>query len=141
MFSRIYICIGLAALSAAVLCAQQTKLSIQAPRTPPDNGKLMYANYCASCHGLDGSGHGPTAKVLKFPPPDLTTIAKAHNGVYPAQHVEAVLRFGVDNPAHGSKEMPVWGPVFQSIDRTGGTPIQALRINNLVRYVKTLQTK
>ncbi len=142
MLSRIYICIGIAALSAAVVCAQQTKITIQAPRTPADNGKVMYENYCASCHGLDGRGRGPTAEALKFPPPDITTMTKSHNGTYPAQHVEAVLRFGVDNPAHGSKEMPIWGPVLKSMDHAeGSNPVQALRITNLVRYVETLQVK
>jgi mono/diheme cytochrome c family protein len=142
MLRRIYFATGVAALSAAVLCAQQSKITVRVPRTPADSGKQMYVNHCAPCHGVDGRGHGPTAAALKFPPPDLTTIAKAHNGVFPAEHVEAVLRFGVDNPAHGSKEMPVWGPLLRSRDEIGGTnPEQALRMSNLVRYVKALQVK
>ncbi len=33
----------------------------------------MYGRYCATCHGKDGAGKGPTARFLKVKPRDLTT--------------------------------------------------------------------
>ena len=42
--------------------------------------------------------------------------------------------------AHGSQEMPVWGPVFRSISGGHQAEVQ-LRINNLTEYVASLQKK
>ena len=40
--------------------------------------------------------------------------------------------------AHGSKEMPVWGPVFLNMAQHGPAVMQ-LRIRNLTRYVESMQ--
>ena len=40
------------------------------------SGKKIFANYCASCNGIDGRGSGPAAAALKPAPRDLTTLAK-----------------------------------------------------------------
>lgn len=36
-----------------------------------DRGAVVFATYCASCHGPDGRGDGPAAAALKPPPVDL----------------------------------------------------------------------
>ena len=76
------------------------------------------------------------------------------------------IKAGPSVPAHGSKVMPVWGPIFlqgDSTDTPGQTPPQTpagvaeeseqpgrhgataaevqLRIYNLMEYVRTLQVK
>jgi protein-S-isoprenylcysteine O-methyltransferase Ste14 len=109
--------------------------------TSASSGREMYMSYCAACHGADGKGDGPAASALKEPPPDLTTLAENNGGKYPADHVAAVLRFGVEAPAHGSKEMPTWGDLFAAL-HGGHTSAQVnLRIANLNDYIKSLQTK
>lgn len=131
-----------AAMVAASGYAQQAQVTIPVNKTRADNGRQMYVNYCAPCHGVDGRGNGAVATELKVPPPDLSMLSKNNQGMYPAVHVEAVLRFGVSSPAHGSKEMPIWGPVFHTLDHpAGSSDIEALRISNVVRYVETLQAK
>lgn len=70
----------------------------------------------ASCHGADARGEGPAAFVLKTPPPDLTTLAKRHSGKFPYAYVVDVLRFGTRIFAHGSSDMPIWGPIFGSME-------------------------
>jgi len=55
-------------------------------------------------------------------------------GLYGAIHGD------VDVPAHGSKDMPVWGAVFQSIGHDNGTQAQ-MRIANLTSYIKEIQAK
>jgi mono/diheme cytochrome c family protein len=108
--------------------------------TSPVSGKQMFNSYCAVCHGKDAKGGGPATPDLKSVPPDLTTLAKRHDGKFPADYVTSVLRSGVQAPAHGSTDMPVWGPLFASI--SGNDPaIVNMRISNLVRYLELLQAK
>lgn len=103
-------------------------------------GKETYASYCAACHGKDAKGNGPAAPALKVPPPDLTKIAQRHNGTFSAADVEATIR-GTNRSidAHGSEDMPIWGPVFSSM--TDNRDVTTLRVRNLVRYLETLQDK
>ncbi|MFZ3215957.1 MAG: c-type cytochrome [Candidatus Acidiferrales bacterium] len=108
-------------------------------QTAPLSGAGMFRDYCAVCHGKDAKGHGPAAPALKQPPADLTTLAKRHGGKFPDSYVANVLRHGVKAPAHGDAEMPVWGPLFTSMDSDQG--IMYVRISSLVSYIKSLQTK
>jgi len=116
------------------------KLVIPAPKTDPTNGKLMYASYCAPCHGAEGRGNGPVAGALKTQPTDLTALAKANHGKYPETHIVAVLRFGTETNSHGSAQMPVWGTIFGKMSKLNSHD-QDLRTANLTRYLQTLQAK
>jgi hypothetical protein len=77
---------------------------------------------------------------MKAPPTDLTQLTKSHDGKYPANMVAGTLRFGSGPASHGSADMPVWGPLFQSLDRYHDSSVQQ-RISNLVKYIETLQAK
>ena len=106
----------------------------------PTSGKDMFDNYCAVCHGKDGKGGGPAASALKTAPTDLAGLAKSAGGKYPASHVAAVIRGQATTAAHGSQDMPVWGPLFSTISQGHEAQVQQ-RITNLVDYVGTLQAK
>lgn len=108
--------------------------------TSPTSGKEMFDNYCAVCHGKDGKGGGPAASALKTPPTDLTALSKSAGGKYPAPHVAAVIGGQANSAAHGSQDMPVWGPLFSSISQGHDAQVQQ-RIANLVNYIETLQAK
>jgi mono/diheme cytochrome c family protein len=121
----------------------QTKTTIQhvaIKPTSPASGKDMYKSYCAVCHGTDGKGGGPAASALKTPPADLTLLSKNNGGKYPALKVTSTIRGGSSNPAHGSKEMPVWGPLFVEISNGHEAEVQQ-RVTNLTHYIETLQAK
>jgi len=111
--------------------------------TSPTSGQEMYVSYCAACHGRSGKGDGPAAPALKVPPPDLTVLASKNNGKFPGDHVAHVLRFGVDAPAHGTKEMPMWGPLLGSLQghTSENEALIQLRIANLTKYIESLQAK
>ena len=113
---------------------------VPATYTNPTSGKEMYDSYCASCHGQDGKGDGPAAPALKMPVTDLTTLAAKNGGVFPAAHVASVIKGESMTPAHGSKTMPVWGPIFMSISGHSTADVQ-LRIRNLTNYLQSLQGK
>src|SRR6201993_5576172 len=74
-----------------------------------DAGKAEFQSSCATCHGTDGKGKGPVSEQLKVPPPDLTILAKKNNGVFPTNAVYETI-YGLKTiPAHGTREMPIWG--------------------------------
>ena len=136
----------LAALSSTALCgiAQQTTPQIkQVPiqQTSAVSGQEMYNTYCAVCHGVDGRGNGPAAPALKTPPKNLATLSVRNGGTFPWSHVQTVLKFGVETPAHGSAEMPIWGHLFSTLQP--GNKTSALladqRIGNLSNYLKQMQ--
>ena len=108
--------------------------------TSPASGQEMFTTYCAVCHGTDGKGGGPAASALKVPPTDLTQLSKNNGGKFPALKVSSILRGTSDLPAHGSKEMPVWGPLFRSMSGGHESDVQQ-RLANLTQYVETLQAK
>ena len=41
--------------------------------------------------------------------------------------------------AHGSREMPVWGPIFSGLDPSPART--QMRIENLVQYIESIQQK
>jgi mono/diheme cytochrome c family protein len=80
-----------------------------------DIGKSEFQSSCASCHGTDAKGKGPVSDQLKIPPPDLTMLAKNNNGVFPTNAVYETI-YGLKTiPAHGTREMPIWGERFNPI--------------------------
>jgi hypothetical protein len=54
----------------------------------------------------------------------------------------AVLQFGPEarGAAHGTAQMPVWGPILGNMDQ-GNQQNKQLRIANLSRYIESLQVK
>lgn len=111
-----------------------------APITSAASGKEMFEAYCASCHGKDAKGDGPAAPALKKAPANLTMLAKITGGKYPSSKVTAVLRGDATLAAHGTQEMPVWGPVFWKMSQGHEGEMQQ-RIANLNRYIESLQAK
>ena len=138
------------ALQAAVLLAG---LFAAASTAPDDNAKKktdqpvqlihslkspdLYRSYCASCHGTEGKGDGPVAPALNSKMPDLTTIAQRNGGVFPATRVNKIISGDQIIFAHGTREMPVWGPIFHQVqeDRDYGE----VRLQNLTNYLKSIQ--
>jgi mono/diheme cytochrome c family protein len=114
--------------------------NVPATYTNPAVGKEMYTSYCASCHGVDGKGDGPAAPALKMPATNLTALSARNGGTFPATHVAAVIQGSAMTPAHGSKEMPVWGPIFLTMGGHSSAQAQ-LRIRNLTNYLESIQAK
>jgi mono/diheme cytochrome c family protein len=136
------ICLGVFLVGQGTMLAQKEEKKIEKVAmvpSDPSSGPQMYKDYCAVCHGADGKGGGPAASALKTPPPDLTTMAKRYGEKSVALKVDATLRFGAGNKAHGTADMPVWGPLFSQADRNQQAVV--MRISNLSKYVEGLQQK
>jgi hypothetical protein len=131
---------GAIAVGMAYADQARTKVIIPVSKTSPTSGKQMFTNYCAPCHGVDARGNGPAAAALKMRPTDLTGMCKKNHGKFPDTHIVTVLQFGVEVPAHGSAEMPVWGPILGKMNQAN-TQDKLLRISNLTRYLESIQAK
>lgn len=125
-------------LTGARLDAQTVKQGT-APRIQSIEGVDSYKAYCAVCHGPQGKGNGPAATALKKVPADLTTIAKRNGGKFSTADAEAVIMGRQVLASHGSRDMPIWGPVFQSL--APDDSFMKLRVANLVDYIKSIQTQ
>jgi mono/diheme cytochrome c family protein len=124
---------------AAVRGAHGQRLDVTPSLVHPSmRGQDIFEFYCAPCHGLDGTGGGPVAVALKTRPPDLTKLAARTGGGFPRDRADALVAGGPDElPAHGSPDMPIWGPIFRALD-----PSDALadeRIRNVVEYIESMQ--
>jgi mono/diheme cytochrome c family protein len=131
-------CVLLFAIFAMSLKGHSNVDQTQFPLTYVPSGQEMYHQYCAACHGVDAKGNGPAASRLKTMPPDLTKLAQRNMGKFPYDYVTGILRFGPGPTAHGSSDMPTWGPIFQFIDKDNERAVQQ-RIKNLSNYLASLQ--
>jgi mono/diheme cytochrome c family protein len=103
------------------------------------NGAEIFRDYCAPCHGLDGRGNGPVAPALKFKVPDLTQISKRAGGKFPSARIKAIIEGTETVSGHGSREMPIWGPVFHQI--AVDQDLGAVRTANVTSYIESMQRK
>ncbi len=123
--------------------SRQTKTAPNGDKQSPQlirslRGPDMYRAYCAACHGLDGRGTGPTASALKAKVPDLTLLKKNYHGQFPIAYVRQVIQGDLVMGAHGTREMPIWGPIFHQVesDMDWGN----VRVSNLIDYLQSIQS-
>jgi len=109
------------------------------PPLVPDSlvGSVSFDLYCASCHGRSGRGDGPTAAALKTKPADLTVLSRGNRGVFPRARVLDFVEGSSRAAAHGSAEMPVWGPTLRALDASDARV--TVRLQNLVAFVESIQ--
>ena len=126
--------------SAVVLSAAQKQERSTPPTRSPIKGAKIFRYYCAACHGADGRGHGPASGALKNAVPDLTLISKRSGGKFPHQRVRDLIEGKESRPlAHGSQEMPIWGPIFHEID--SDEDWGEVRLDAITKHVESIQQK
>lgn len=131
-----------------IACGSLLVCGLSAAQQPPETERLidsiqgpaLYAAYCAVCHGKGGKGDGPMAKALKVPPPDLTRLAARNGGKFPTERVQKIIASKEQVPAgHGTREMPVWGPIFSQI--AWDQDLGQIRVYNLAKHLEKIQAK
>jgi mono/diheme cytochrome c family protein len=100
-------------------------------------GPDLFRAYCAPCHGWDAKGHGPVAPALKAEVPDLTVLAANNRGQFPTDRVRRFIEGEDTTTAHGSREMPIWGPIFHQVE--ADVDWGNVRMENLVKYLQSIQ--
>lgn len=100
------------------------------------DGRKIFADECAACHGEDAKGNGFAAAGLAKTPPDLTQIAARNGGIFDVNAVMSTidgLHHSPDNPMpeFGAGDM---GEIIM-VDRT---PVPA-ELLALAGYLESIQ--
>ncbi|WP_299754486.1 cytochrome c [uncultured Boseongicola sp.] len=74
-------------------------------------GRDVFQNHCATCHGTGARGDGPMADVLSVVPTDLTALAASNGGEFPTARVVRRVDGQREVLAHGGP-MPLWGMIL-----------------------------
>jgi mono/diheme cytochrome c family protein len=88
-------------------------------------GRILFAHYCATCHGDDGKGDGQNASNLNPPPPDMSASKNTRD--------PALLRKVITEGSAAigrSPQSPPWG---RSLSRQ--------QIDYLVAYCQSMERK
>jgi len=108
-------------------------------------GRITFRRYCASCHGADADGKGNVAQFLTVAPTDLRQFLNRYDGEFPKELIYESIDGRKVVRTHGSRDMPIWGEVFQSplVDATAGEETGEERadrkIRELVYFIETVQ--
>lgn len=123
-----------------MLCAA-TPLLAAPTSTDVGEGRVLYARYCATCHGMAADGHGPVASVLREPPSDLRRLGERYGNPLSADPIARFVDGREAVAAHGPREMPVWGERLGSPEPEGSgrRPRADRRIRAIVAYLATIQ--
>lgn len=130
----------LALWTAVAVGAQHEAAPPSGPVLVPQSltGSTSFDLYCASCHGRGGTGDGPVGSALVTRPADLTQLSRRHGGMFPRDEVRAFIEGSNRRaPAHGSSDMPVWGPTFHALE-TSDARVR-VRLDNLVAFIESMQ--
>jgi cytochrome c553 len=111
-------------------------------------GQREYMNSCAQCHGAGGAGDGVIAGYLTDTIPDLTTLQRDNDGVFPFAALYAIIDGSDAAGIHGTSEMPAWGMRYNAqaprmLGEFYGPDDQEAfvrgRILALIEFISTLQ--
>lgn len=115
------ICIVLLWLTVASTSAQQQEVTLA--------GKNEYQQYCAVCHGRDGTGAGAMAKLLKVKPANLTRLSAKHDGIFPFWDVYRIIDGRKEIGGHGAGDMRSGAPCSsKSVVLTSGRSCPLMRV-------------
>ena len=109
-----------------------------------DAGKREFQRSCASCHGADARGNGPTASILSVKPADLTQMKKKHGGTFLFWRTYDTISGRGEEVAirgHGTREMPIWGDRFRlepGVNEQYALGVRG-RLLSLVHYLQSIQ--
>ena len=106
------------------LCALVLGTELVAHAADAEQGKKLYGQFCASCHGQSGKGDGPAAAALNPKPRDHTN--KEYMSKMPDDEMFKVIKNGGASVGK-SPLMPPWG-----------ASLKDEQIRDVMAYVRSL---
>lgn len=107
-----------------------------------NTGRYVYLRRCAVCHGENAKGDGVYTSLLTVTPTDLTTLVARNGGKFPFDRVLETISGSELLPAHGARDMPIWGQEFAREAELLGIDAQTLsraRILEIMAYLADIQ--
>lgn len=124
---------------ACLISAAVASMPARANAAEP-SGADLYAQNCATCHGVYGEGDGPMAPMLSIPMQDLRYLSARNGGKFPRDLVIGLIDGRDRRAAHGG-EMPVWGTEFLQQESYSDVmeTLVAQKIAALADFLQTIQ--
>lgn len=118
---------------------------MQAEMPQPDEGRMLYADNCAQCHGASGQGNGPWADGMVPAPSNLVTLAAGNGGVFPRAAVLSTID-GYHRADLPGQQMPEFGLLLEGptvpVDTGDGVMTPTPRpLAALLTYLESIQTE
>jgi len=131
----------LAAILVALAACEPTGSDETMPG--PADGRALYMENCAVCHGADAKGNGPTARAMAKAPKDLTLIAVRHGDRFPRAKVLSIIDGYARSDLKGPN-MPEFGALLSGdlvpLDTGDGVPTPTPRkLVALLEYLESIQ--
>lgn len=133
------------ALIAAAVLATGLAACVENAMPQASDGRGLYMEYCASCHGATAIGDGPMARAMVKPPKNLTLIEVRHKDVFPRAKVMSIVD-GYARSDLAGPGMPEFGALLEGdlipFDSGDGilTPTPR-KLVALVEYLESIQAK
>ncbi|KUF10345.1 c-type cytochrome [Pseudoponticoccus marisrubri] len=107
----------------------------------PQDGRALFMENCAVCHGEDGKGGGPMARAMSQPPKDLTLIRARNGDSFPRARVMSIID-GYARSDLAGPSMPEFGALLEGdlVPFDSGDGIQTPTPRKLVALLEYLET-
>lgn len=130
--------ISLCAVVAVAAC-------VEAEMPGPQDGKALYVENCAGCHGASGLGDGPMARAMSTAPKNLTLIQVRNGDVFPRAKVMSTID-GYARSDMAGPGMPEFGALLEGdlIPFDSGDGIQTptpRKLVALLEYIESIQAE
>jgi mono/diheme cytochrome c family protein len=103
---------------------------------PSLDGPTLFMTYCAVCHGQGADGRGAHGAYLENAGSGLDKDREAERRCLPAGTRGNIIA-GTESSGHGTRQMPVWGPLFSEI--TSDRDYGKVRLYNVAKYLESIQ--
>ncbi len=131
--------LGLVAALALAGCVEETAMP------GPSDGRSLFMENCAVCHGADGKGDGQMARAMSVAPKNLTLIKVRHGNVFPRAKVMSIID-GYARSDRSASWMPEFGALLEGdlvpYDSGDGKPTPTPRkLVALAEYLESIQAE
>ena len=130
-------------LTTAVLAAGLVAACVPNEMPEASDGRALFMENCAICHGADARGNGAMARAMQPAPPDLTRIALRNDGDFPRVRTLSTID-GYAKSDMAGPDMPEFGALLEGdlvpLDTGDGVMTPTPRkLVALLEYIESIQ--